>query len=141
MMKDNPSKQVESLLSGGFFKSMFILLSLLACFGSSYHLKERSGNVGPATLNETHNLSEDCIRIHNDLKHNFVSSYEPLDVVPYRVRLKLFTTHKDTLEILTMPAFANIKPIAIFNKDKHRGFTADFSKQQICDLYHLPAVS
>jgi hypothetical protein len=45
------------------------------------------------------------------------------------------------LEILAMPAMADVTPIAIFDKDKHRGFTANLSKEQVCELYHLPTVT
>jgi len=140
-MKESRSKQLDSLLSRVLIQSIFTLLSLLACFGSSYHLKETPGDVGPATLVHTHTLTEDCNQIHDDLRRAFFSTNQTANVTIYRVRLKLFTTHKDTLEILAMPAMADVTPIAIFDKDKHRGFTANLSKEQVCELYHLPTVS
>lgn len=140
-MKESRSKQLDSLLSRVLIQSIFTLLSLLACFGSSYHLKETPGDVGPATLVHTHTLTEDCNQIHDDLRRAFFSTNQTANVTIYRVRLKLFTTHKDTLEILAMPAMADVTPIAIFDKDKHRGFTANLSKEQVCELYHLPTVT
>jgi hypothetical protein len=141
MMKERHSKQLESLLSRVLIKSVFTLLSLLACFGSCYHLKETPRDVRPATLTDAPNLTEDCNQIHDDLRREFPSTYQTTDVTTYRVRLKLFTTHSNTLELLTMPAIVGITPIAIFDKDKHRGFTADLSKEQVCELYHRPTVT
>lgn len=116
---------------------LLILLSLLAHF-TNCDRKDVPQNVGPATPGA--NLTEDCNRIHESLQMFFITSLKPT-VTAYRVRLKRFTTHKDTLETLARPAMADVTPMAIFDKDKHRGFTATLSKNQVCELYHLPTVS
>jgi len=133
-------KKLKYPLSKVPIQSILILLSLLACFASSYP-KETLGNVGPATPRDCHNLTEDCSKIHDTLLQTFFITYRIAKVTTYRVRLKRFTTHKDTLEILARPAFVDVTPIAIFDKDKHRGFTAELSKEKICELYHLSTVS
>jgi hypothetical protein len=140
IMKESHSKQLNFPLCGALIRFVFILISLFAWFGSSYHLKEASADVGPATLSDSGNLTEDCARIHNVLRREFLFLNKSKGDISYRVRLKLFTVHQDTLDILKMPAFANIEPMAIFNKDKHRGFTAELTKKQVCELYHLPIV-
>jgi hypothetical protein len=137
-MKESHSKQLKFPLCGSLIRFVFTLISLFACFGSSYHLKEASADVGPAALSS--NLTEDCARIHNVLRREFLFLNKTKGDISYRVRLKLFTVHQDTLDILKMPAFANVKPMAIFNKDKHRGFTSKLTKEQVCELYYLPTV-
>ena len=141
MMKDTHAKRLVPFSSGVLIRPVIVILSLLACFANSYHLKETTRDVGAATTLNTRNPTKDCSDIHDDLRRHFMSTYQTSDVTTYRIRLKLFTTHKDTLEILAMPAFATVRPIAIFDKDKHRGFTADLSEEQICELYHLPNVT
>jgi hypothetical protein len=58
----------------------------------------------------------------------------------YRVHLKTFTTHANTLEILKMPPFQDIAPVKIYDQGNHRGFEAKLSDEQICELYKLPMV-
>jgi hypothetical protein len=114
-----------------------ILLSFLACFASS----DPKETPRPATLRDANNLTDDCSKIHDSLSQTFFITYSVAKITAYRVRLKRFTTHEDTLEVLARPALADVTPMAIFDKDKHRGFTASLSKSQVCELYHLPTVS
>jgi hypothetical protein len=114
-----------------------ILLSFLACFACA----DPKESPGPATPRNANNLTEDCSKIHDSLSQTFFITYRAANITAYRVRLKRFTTHDDTLKILARPAIADVTPMAIFDKDKHRGFTAALSKTQVCELYHLPTVS
>jgi hypothetical protein len=59
----------------------------------------------------------------------------------YRVILKLFTTHNDTLDVLKLPSLRGLEPMTIYNQEKNRGFTARLTMEQICEIYYLPIVS
>jgi hypothetical protein len=58
----------------------------------------------------------------------------------FRVHLKPFTTHSDTLEILKMPFLQGVIPTTIYDQGKNRGFIARLSDEQLCNTYKLPVV-
>jgi len=58
----------------------------------------------------------------------------------YRVYLKPFTTEKDTMEVLQIPSLKSLVPTTIFDLEKNRGFRANLTFQQACDVYQLPNV-
>jgi hypothetical protein len=58
----------------------------------------------------------------------------------YRVYLKAYATHHDTLEFLKTPLLRNVEPIEIYDRGRNRGFKAKLSGQQMCDIYALPIV-
>jgi hypothetical protein len=52
----------------------------------------------------------------------------------YRVFLKPFASHADTLEILKMPRLRAVVPTTMFDQAKDRGFIAKLTDEQLCDI-------
>jgi hypothetical protein len=50
----------------------------------------------------------------------------------FRVVLKPFAAHSDTLGLLQLPPLRNVTPIAILNQEKDRGFIAKLTEGQLC---------
>jgi hypothetical protein len=93
------------------------------------------------------NLSLDCQKILTPLLSWTIFIYGPNTADPmkakdrdYRIHLKPFTTQKDTMEILQMLSLKGLAPTTIFDQEKNRGFRANLTLQQVCDVYQLPSV-
>jgi hypothetical protein len=98
-------------------------------------------------ISDASQLSLDCKKILSPILAwtMFLYSSKPTNPMEmkdgdYRVYLKPFTTQKDTMEILQMPFLKNLMPTAIFDQEKNRGFRANLTHQQACDLYQHPNV-
>jgi hypothetical protein len=50
----------------------------------------------------------------------------------FRVVLKPFATHSNTLGLLQLPPLRNVTPIAILDQEKDRGFIAKLTEGQLC---------
>jgi hypothetical protein len=90
-----------------------------------------------ASLGQTQNISKsDCARTLSPMDNYF----DPILIfvgprnkdTSFRVVLKPFATHSDTLELLQLPPLRNVTPIAIFDQEKDRGFLAKLTEDQLC---------
>jgi hypothetical protein len=98
-------------------------------------------------ISDASKLSLDCLKILAPMLGWTILLLGPNTADPmmmkdrdYRVYLKPFTTQKDTIEILQMPFLKSLVPTTIFDLEKNRGFRANLTLQQACDVYQLPNV-
>jgi len=97
----------------------------------------------PAT-ESPYNLTDDCQKIViRILDQMYVGGGKVPEIneLQYRVFLKSYTTHNDTLELLKIPLLRNAVPTFIYDQGKNRGFVVKITLQEVCDVYKLPAVS
>jgi hypothetical protein len=141
------------------------ILFLLSTLSSSLVLPRASRSIKPhATLSTsnppsrfghalssnlvTDNLSD--INVTAECQPIFVGTVWPvyfgggkmpaLNELQYRVFLKTYATHNDTLEVLKTPLLKNIVPSTIYDHPAHKGFVIKISPQEVCDIYKLPIV-
>jgi hypothetical protein len=119
---------------------MLVALSLLIQPGYSLSIAKFPDSPSSATPNGA-DIAKNCEMILTSMRMRVsLSNMSPNNKL-YRVRLKVFTTHADTLDILKMPSLQGVVPRTIYNKEKNRGFTANITDEQICELYQLPTVT
>ena len=109
-------------------------------------LKSRSLQTLPTSANEpSFNVTDDCFEILNNVVVGYVMNgggrtKEENFRDRYRVFLKLYATHKDTLQLLKTQPLKNAVPLMIYDQGKDRGIAVQLSLQQVCDVYRLPMV-
>jgi hypothetical protein len=90
-----------------------------------------------ASLSQTQIIStSDCVRTLSPMDNFF----DPILIhvgrrnkdTSFRVVLKSFATHSDTLGLLQLPLLRNVTPIAILDQEKDRGFIAKLTEGQLC---------
>jgi hypothetical protein len=119
------------------------VICILISLGSAQVLNDGSSQI----ISDSSKLSLDCQKIHAPMLGWTVflfgsNTADPMKMKDrdYRVYLKPFTTQKDTIEILQMPFLKSLVPTTIFDQEKNRGFRANLTLQQACDVYQLPNV-
>lgn len=139
---------LQNLSDTIFFPLTLAFLLLLVIPGYSL---QPSNIPGPATHDppeRLNNLTEECLQINAPMLFISMFTFSELGPRPevlstdhmYRVHLKAFTSHSDTLEILKRPSLRSIVPTAVYNQGKDRGFVANLTYEQVCEIYKLPTV-
>ncbi|KAF2427850.1 hypothetical protein EJ08DRAFT_720092 [Tothia fuscella] len=64
-----------------------------------------------------------------------------INELQYRVYLKSYATHNDTLQLLQSPLLHDTPPVYVYDRGRNRGFVVNITLQQVCDVYKLPIVN
>jgi hypothetical protein len=100
--------------------------------------------VETGTGNPLSDLTDECFKIVSGVltpMYVFGGKVPGFHELLYRVFLKSYTTHKDTLELFKMPPLQNTVPSFIYDQGRNRGFVVNITMQGVCDVYKLPVVS
>jgi hypothetical protein len=126
---------------------MISLTRTVICFFISLGCAQVPNDGSSQLISDASKLSMDCQKIHVSMLGWTILLFGSKTADPmtmkdrdYRVYLKPFTTQKDTMEILQMPSLKSLVPTKIFDLEKNRGFRANLTLQQACDVYQLPNV-
>jgi len=127
--------------------TMISLTLSMICFLISLGCAQVPNDASSQIISGASELSLDCQKIHVIMLGWNIMLFgskiaDPLRMKDrdYRVYLKPFTTQKDTMEILQMSFLKTLVPTTIFDLKKNRGFRANLTLQQVCDVYQLPNV-
>lgn len=126
---------------------MISLTLSMICFLISLGCAQVPNDASSQIISDASILSLDCQKIHVTMLGWTIMLFGSKMADPfrmkdrnYRVYLKPFTTQRDTMEILQMPSLKSLVPTTIFDQEKNRGFRANLTLQQACDVYQLPNV-
>jgi hypothetical protein len=123
--------------------TLIVIYFLLSC---GYAQISNSGG-SSQSISNADKLLTDCQKIHYSMLGWTLMLFGSKTANPmemrdrdYRVYLKPFATRKDTTEILQMSSLKGLVPTTIFDQEKNRGFRANLTLQQFCDVYQHPNV-